>query len=416
MCMYRTKGSDILNARQIVYNRFFRPFERKTTAGRIGVELEFPLIKIGGGDIDKDYAASVMEHFLAKGWKVALEGTGGEPLFIENDRGDCLSFDNSYNNFEFSLNHSDDLTDLETRFREYLSQVQEYFNKGGMELVGRGTNPNQPGLTVFHVPFSTYNMVSEYLRSGRGENPDFPAFLSSVQTHLDVNLDRLPEAYTLFARLDFLRALLFANSPDWEGKGYRLYRDHLWESSSFGACPNITGKVDGSFGTVDDLVDYFLQKGMFNRIRDGKYETFAPVNIREYFDNPAYGSRPEDIECYLSFKSVELTCRGTLEVRGDCAQPFDRAFAPPAFNLGVLCAMDEAKALTEEFFRSNNITATNTQLRNIVCDGRDVELIAPVDRLVGFAEDMCALAAAALKNRKKGEERLLDIDISRIKG
>ena len=405
-----------MKARDIVYNRFFRPFEGKTTASHIGVELEFPLVKIGGGDIDKDYAASVMEHFLAKGWRVALEGTGGEALFVENDRGDCLSFDNSYNNFEFSLSHSDDLTDLEGRFREYLGQVQEYFRKGGMELVGRGTNPNQPGLSVFHVPFSTYDMVSEYLHSGRGQHniPDFPAFLSSVQTHLDVNIDRLPEAYTLFARLDFLRALLFYDSPDWEGKGYRLYRDYLWEKSAFGACPNITGKVDGRFETVNDLVDYFLKKGMFNRIRDGKYETFAPVNIREYFENPAYGAETEDIECYLSFKSVELTCRGTLEVRGDCAQPFDRAFAPPAFNLGILCAMDKAAELTDNFFANNNITATNTELRNIVCEGRSLELIAPVPSLRQFASDMLNLAIDALRSRGKGEEKLLDI--SQIKG
>lgn len=408
-----------MKARDIIYDRFFRPFEGKLTAARVGVELEFPLINMAGGDIDKDYAAGIMDHFLAMGWKVALEGTGGEPLFVENGRGDCLSFDNSYNNFEFSLNHSDDLTDLEGRFREYLGQVQEYFRRGGLELAGRGTNPNQPGLSVFHVPFSTYNMVSEYLHSGRGEHciPDFPAFLSSVQTHLDVNIERLPEAYTLFARLDFLRALLFANSPDWEGKGYRLYRDYLWEKSAFGACPNITGKVDGRFESVDDLVDYFLQKGMFNRIRDGKYETFAPVSIREYFEDPAYGAKPEDIGCYLSFKSVELTCRGTLEVRGDCAQPFDRAFAPPAFNLGILCAMDRAAELTEEFFRSNNITASNTELRNIVCEGRSLELIAPADRLSQFASDMLELAESALKARGKGEERLLEknIDISRIK-
>ena len=224
----------------------------------------------------------------------------------------------------------------------------------------------------------------------------------------------MPRAYTLFARLDFLRALLFANSPDWEGKGYRLYRDYLWEKSAFGACPNITGKVDGEFRKVDDLVDYFLEKGMFNRIRGGKYETFAPVNIREYFENPAYGAKAEDIECYLSFKSVELTCRGTLEVRGDCAQPFDRAFAPPAFNLGILCAMDKASERTDMFFADNNITASNTELRNIICEGRDPELIAPMPRLRQFASDMLGLAADALRSRGKGEEKLLDI--SRIKG
>lgn len=400
-----------MNVREIIYNKFFRPFEGKTTAGRVGVELEFPLVNKSGGDIDPAYAAGVMEHFLKKGWRVALEGTGGEPLFIENGDGDCLSFDNSYNNFEFSLNHSASLAELERRFREYLSPVQEYFRAGGMELRGRGTNPNMPGLSVFHVPFATYDMVRDYLRTG-GEHgiEDFPAFLSSVQTHLDVNLDDLPAAYTLFARLDFVRAMLFANSPDWEGRGWRLFRDYLWEKSAFGRCPNITGKVDGSFASVDDLTDYFLKKGMFNRIRDGKYETFAPVGIREYFEDPAYDAEPDDIDCYLSFKSVELTCRGTLEVRGDCAQPFDRAFAPPAFNLGVLCAMEEAKAVTDEFFAENHITASNTELRNIVCENRDMELIAPLPRLERFTSDLLDLAREALVRRGMGEERLIPQD------
>lgn len=399
-----------MTARDIVYNRFFRPFEGKTTADKIGVELEFPLINLGGGEIDVEYAASIMQHFQDQGYKCALNGTGGVLLFMENHDGDCLSFDNSYNNFEFSLNCSTDLCDLADRFAGYFREVQAFFKKRDMSLAGRGTNPNKKHISQLHVPFSTYDMVDKYLHEGRAEHPypDFPAYLSSVQTHLDVSLNDLPMAYTLFARLDFLRAMLFANSPDWDGLGYRLYRDYLWEKSAFGSCPNITGKVDEEFKTVDDIVDYFLKKGMFNRIRDGKYETFPPVVISEYFENTAHGARPEDIECYLSFKSVEATCRGTLEVRGDCAQPFNRAFAPPAFNLGILVGRDRACARTHEFFSENRIALTNSELRNIVCEGRDVELIAPVKELEKFKSDMLEISMDALAAREKGEEKLLE--------
>ena len=80
--------------------------------------------------------------------------------------------------------------------------------------------------------------------------------------------------------------------------------------------------------------------------------------------------------------------------------------------------MDKAAELTDKFFRENNITASNTELRNIVCEGRDLELIAPIHSLTGFAEAMIDLAVGALKARGKGEEHLLEknIDISRIKG
>ncbi len=105
------------------------------------------------------YAAAIMDWLGEKGWRCVLHGTGGEKLFMENEAGDCLSFDNSYNNFEFSLNYSDNLGELENRFSSYLSEVLAYFRKGGMELVGRGTNPNKKRISLHHVPFSTYDMV-----------------------------------------------------------------------------------------------------------------------------------------------------------------------------------------------------------------------------------------------------------------
>lgn len=397
-----------MNAEQIIYDRSFKPFESKKNAANIGVELEFPLIDIDGGEIDKEYAASIMDYFRDMGYKCVLHGEGGEPLFMENHDGDCMSFDNSYNNFEFSLNCSSDLTMLAERFYSYLPMVQDFFKKRNMKLAGRGTNPNKNNISQHHVPFSTYNMVDKFLHEGKSEHsfPDFPAYLSSVQTHLDVNLKELPRAYSFFAKTDFLRGALFANSPDWNGEGYRLYRDFLWEKSAFGSVPNITGKVDEEFTNTADMVEYFLKKGMFNRIRDGKYEIFEPVAIKEYFENPAYGAKAEDIECYLSFKTVEATCRGTLEVRGDCSQPFDRAFMPPAFNLGLLVNMEKGEKRLNEFFEKNKIQKSNSELRNIVCCG-DLEEIAPINAIEELKGDMISVAEEGLKSRGKGEEKLL---------
>lgn len=398
-----------MKAEQIVYNRFFKPFENKKTAQNIGVELEFPLVNADGNEIDKEYAASFMQHLQNMGYKCVLRGENGEPLFMENRHGDCMSFDNSYNNFEFSLNYGDDLTVLADRFYSYLPFVQEFFKKRNMKLVGRGTNPNKNNISALHVPFSTYNMVDEFLHKGNARHnyPDFPAYLSSVQTHLDVSLTELPQAYSFFAKTDFLRGIMFASSPDWNNEGYRLYRDFLWENSAFGSVPNITGKVDEEFKTVDDMVEYFLKKGMFNRIRNGKYETFAPVTIKEYFDDPAYGAVGEDIECYLSFKTVEATCRGTLEVRGDCAQPFNRAFMPPAFNLGMLVNIEKAQKRLKDFFDKNKIQKSNTELRNIACKG-DLNEIAPETEIKSLTSDMLSIAREGLLSRKKGEEKLLE--------
>lgn len=393
------------NPREIVYDRFIKPFAGKKL-GNVGVELEFPLINNDGGDVDTKFVASIMDFIEEKGFSCVLYGVNGEKLFMENQKGDCLSFDNSYNNFEFSMMYGDNLLDIKSRFDSYYEMVQNYLAQKNHSLADRGTNPNYANLSVNHTPFATYNMVQEYLHKFPGMHGynDFPAFMSSVQTHLDIGVEEVPRAYTLFCKLDFVRGLLFGNSPDFEGKGWRIFRDYLWEKSGFGNSPETTGSVDRNFKTTDDIVDFYLEKGMFNRIRDGKYEVFQPVPIKEYFLRE--DAKKEDIEYYLSFRNVELTCRGTLEVRSDCTQKKGRFFMPPAFNLGILHNMEKAEKTLDAFFKNCNIDKTNSELRKLVNECREEE-IAPKYILDELCGQMLEIAREGLISRGKGEETLL---------
>lgn len=394
-----------MSAKNLIYNHFFKKFENRKI-GNVGCELEFPLVNKSGGDVDKDFARGVFDYFSNRGFKCAED----EGYFFENAHGDVISFDNSYNNFEFSLCYGNNLCEIKKRFDEYFAEAQNYFSRENYELIGRGTNPNKSTISQNRAEFSTYNMVDDFLKTyGKDTKfPDFPAYLSSVQTHLDVDLQTLPTAYTYFAKLDFVRAILFSNSPDFDKKGYRCYRDFLWEQSAFSKCSNITGKVDAEFETADALVSYFLEKDMFNRKRNGKYEIFAPVNIKEYFENEKYGAKDDDIDCYLSFKNVEITARGTLEVRSDCTQPLDSSFAPCAFNLGILCNLDSAISDVDGFFDENSIAMSNTELRNIVVSGKKLNKICDEDILSDFVYDLVEIAAEALEKRGLGEEKLIE--------
>ncbi len=395
------------NPREIIYDRFIKPFAGKKI-GNVGVELEFPLINNNGGDIDTKFVASIMDFIGEKGFSCVLYGVGGEKLFMENEKGDCLSFDNSYNNFEFSMMYGDNLLDIKARFDSYYEMVQIYLAQKNHSLADRGTNPNYANLSVNHTPFATYNMVQEYLHKfpGKHNYNDFPAFMSSVQTHLDIGAENLPRAYSLFCKLDFVRGLLFGNSPDFEGKGWRIFRDYLWEKSGFGNCPEITGSVDRRFESIEDIIDFYLEKGLFNRIINEKYEVFAPVPIKEYFLRE--DARKEDIECYLSFRNVELTARGTLEIRSDCTQKKGRFFIPPAFNLGILHNIDKAEKAINEFFENCNIRKSNSQLRKLVAECREEE-IAPHFILDELCAVMLDIARDGLISRGKGEEKLITL-------
>ncbi|MGM9551274.1 MAG: hypothetical protein ACI3XA_03370 [Clostridia bacterium] len=391
-----------MDIRELIYNTFLKPFEGKNYSN-VGVELEFPLINLQKAPVDESVAKGMFDHFLARGFKAELTEKG-QPLFITNDDGDCLSFDNSYNNFEFALNYGDNLCVIADRFYKLLDEVQRYFESKNHAILGLGSNPYKKYIKKSHVDFSTYNMVDEYLTTNGKDSkyPDFPAYLSSAQTHLDIPLSDLPKAYTLYGKMDFVRGLLFANSPDFDKEGYLCYRDYLWEQSGFSLCPNITGKVEGKFKTAQDLVSYIAQKGMFNRIREGKYEIFKPETMKEYFARE--DAKSEDIDCYLSFKNVEITRRGTLEIRSDCAQPFSDAFTPAAFNLGILYNMDKAETIVDSFLKEKKINMTNSLIREAVVKG---EQIADEESVYILLDSLVSLSEEGLLKRGKGEEKLL---------
>ena len=398
-----------MNKRELIYQQFLQPFEKEGRKN-IGVELEFPLLNLDKAPVCAKVTSGLMFYLCANGFKA--EECDGEdlPVFVSNEQGDVLSFDNSFNNFEFSMEKSEDLYAVSKRFYDYFGMVQGYLTMNNHSLCGMGINPYKKYITKSQVDIEVYSMVREYLAGFHGGNfheyPDFPAYLSSIQTHLDVPINELPRAFTLFARLDFVRALLFSNSlPFTQMDGFDdtiCFRDYLWEKSGFGALADNVGKVNGAFKTLEDIIDSFLRKSMFYRIRGGKYDLFAPQTIGDYFENQ---DNFKDMETYLSFKNIEITKRGTLEVRSDCTQPVCDAFAPAAFNLGIFISLNEAEALMEGFFDAHNITKNNAILRDDVIYHN--QLPSNKEAVIELLVSLVSLASNALIKRNKNEEILI---------
>lgn len=393
-----------MSYKEIIHNRFIKPLLSKKT-GTIGVELEFPMVNLDKKPVDKENALSLLNYFLDKDFKVEDTDTHGNPAFITNSYGDCISFDNSYNNLEFSMNYGDNLNEIRERFYGYFSEAQNFIKQYNYIITGMGTNPYKKHITQSHVSYPVYNMVDAYLHKFENEEthkyPDFPSYLSSVQTHLDINPEDLPKTATLFAKIDFLRGILFSNAPDFDFGNTICFRDYLWGKSAFGICKTNTGAVDEEYKTLDDIEKSFYNRHMFNNKRNGEYNIFYPVPIKDYFENnPA-----EDIECFLSFRHVEITFRGTLEIRSDCTQPLKDAFAPPAFNLGIAHNVDRAIERTENFFEGKNLL--NSYLRKCVSEGIGIKEFGK-EELKNYVVDMIKISEDGLKSRKLGEEKLIE--------
>ena len=228
-----------MKCEKIINNRFISPLINKKT-GTIGIELEFPMLNMNKLPVDKTIALKLLKYFLDNGFSVEETDTEGNPAFITNNFGDCISFDNSYNNIEFSMNYGNNILDISHRFYGYVESANAFLEKFNYLITGMGTNPYKKYIEQSHVSYPVYNMVDDYLHTFDCElthnYPDFPAYLSSVQTHLDIDPEDLPKTATLFAKIDFLRGLLFSNSPDFEFGKTLCFRDYLWHKSAFGLC------------------------------------------------------------------------------------------------------------------------------------------------------------------------------------
>lgn len=400
-----------MNCKKVIYNRFIKPLLNKKT-GIIGTELEFPMLNMNRAPIDKEVALGLLDMFTKCGFIIEEKDTDGNPAFISNAYGDCISFDNSYNNIEFSMNYGDNLIEIQNRFYGYFNAAQDYLKDCNYLITGMGTNPYKKFITQSHVSYPVYNMVDGYLHKFNCDEthdyPDFPSYLSSVQTHLDIDVKDLPKTASLFAKIDFLRGILFSNSPDFELGNTLCYRDYLWNKSAFGLCEKNTGPVDEEYKTIDDMAESFYQRCMFNNIRDGRYNFFYPIKVADYFeDNPE-----KDIEQFLSFRHIEITCRGTLEIRSDCTQPVYDALLPPAFNLGIAHNIDEAIFRTDELLNGTNLS--NSYLRRCISSGTGIKEFDK-KTLSEYAKDMVNIAKEGLLSRQKGEEILLESIFKRAK-
>ncbi|MBQ4516680.1 MAG: hypothetical protein II978_07815 [Clostridia bacterium] len=407
-----------MNTRKIINENFIKPFCAKDRKN-IGIELEFPLLNLKKAPVEHSVALGLLEYMIKNhSFRVAETDSRGKLAFIINKDGDVLSFDNSYNNFEFSMEKCENLLDCAKRFYKLYDIVQNFLLPRSHTLCGTGTNPFKEHIKSDFVSFPVYEMIHEFLGNFCGgayhTYTDFPAYLSSVQTHLDVKEDELAKSLTLFANLDFVRALLFSNSPAFLGAdGFSdcvCFRDYLWEMSGFGSLGKNTGKICSDFSSISDIEDLILERKMFNRIRNGKYETITPVTISEYFNND--DSDENDIGCYLSFCNVEVTRRGTLEVRSDCAQPVSEAFCASAFNLGILYAKEKATQLLDEFLNNNipkeilESPEKNKILRDNVI--YEYKLPASESEVQKLLMALVALAEESLIKRGLGEEKLLN--------
>ena len=113
--------------------------------------------------------------------------------------------------------------------------------------------------------------------------------------------------------------------------------------------------------------------------------------------------RPEDISYLRTFKSEDLTFRGTVEFRSACCQPISDVMTVSAFHLGLLNKTNELADLikNDRSVYNNGYNASELR-RQLVC--RELPSFIDTEGLYKLAVAVLDLCESGLKERGFGEE------------
>ena len=349
-----------------IHQRFITP-----TVGRVpryvGVEFELPLVNLQPAAVDFSVVHAAADAFIQAFQFIpaAWDDDGMVCSAREEEHGDDLSFDCSYNTLELSFGRVTDLNRIEERFRAYYAFLYGFLRERGYSITGMGINPRYRFNRNEPVPNGRYRMLLHHLgaypryadRKLFHDLPHFGMMACSSQTHIDVSSEELVQVIDLYNRLEPLKALLFANSPYGEDL---CARDFFWRNSMHGINPHNVDGWDYGVSSIQEIVAYIRSMRLFCAERGDKYLNFPPTPLVDYFNADAitgeywngeayealsFQPRAEDHHYLRSYKFVDLTFRGTVELRSACMQPVSEIMTVPAFDLGCKERMAELTEL-----------------------------------------------------------------------
>lgn len=346
---------------------------------------------------------------------------------MARNRIDVLCYEFGYGSLELSLGPQFDLHVLNQRATTYLSQIQRVLRPQQLHIGLVGTNPlsNAPNAGV--VATSYYRMIASFLQRYRlpfsyKKSCLFNGFTYSCQTHIDVTSENVLLTVNTFNMLSWLRLLLSANSPlmpDGQNfSGCLCWRDTLWGVSGFARDPLNVGVANCVFPNNNQIISYETSKSLFYVERNSQPLFFNPTPMAYILSGgiviawqlrpdgtwteTAIEGRPSDIRFFRSYSDCALTTKGTVEVRGDCSQPFNALMAMPALYLGLSERLEEAHALCCRYLPSTDLRA----LRNKAKFRRIASCIDT--SWSDFCRDLLHIAERGLIERGRGEETFLD--------
>ena len=335
----------------------------------IGAEIEMPIINLNSPYIVNSKVIEGLFSTFLDNEEFKIENYDNEKniISIKNIKtNDTVSLEYSFNTIELSLGKELLIDRLKEKFGFYYNFIKQYLKKYEYEIYCGGINPNYHYIDKTCLNQDRYKVVERLLtNSSNGDlYNQFCSYCCSIQTHINTSKNNIVNLINMLSKVENNKMEIFSNSYMKE-TNLKNSRKYLWENSNFG--PLNIG-TNPNYNNLEDLLNDYSKRNLFFVERNNKYLLLnAKQPLNKYHDKKRVKATDEygktcyvvpsysDLDNFRSYRSVELTKYGTLEIRSDCTQSKENIFKLIAFNVGIcknhleiLKYLDMNKKITNE--------------------------------------------------------------------
>lgn len=335
----------------------------------IGVEIEMPIINLNYPYIVNSKVIEGLFSFFLDNEEFKIENYDNEKniISIKNIKtNDTVSLEYSFNTIELSLGKELLIDRLKEKFDFYYNIIKQYLEKYGYEIYCGGINPNYHYIDKTCLNQDRYKVIERLLTNSSNSDlyNQFCSYCCSIQTHINTSKNNIVNLINMLSKVENNKMEIFSNSYMKE-TNLKNSRKYLWENSNFG--PLNIG-TNPNYNNLEDLLNDYSKRNLFFVERNNKYLLLnAKQPLNKYLDKKRIKTIDEygktcyvvpsysDLNNFRSYRSVELTKYGTLEIRSDCTQSKENIFKLIAFNVGIcknhleiLKYLDMNKKITNE--------------------------------------------------------------------
>lgn len=315
----------------------------------IGVEIEMPIINPSHPYVvDSKIIEELFLTFLSnEDFKIENYDNEKNIISIKNIKtNDTISLEYSFNTIELSLEKELLIDKLKEKFDFYYNTIKKFLNKYGYEIYCGGINPNYHYIDKTCLNQDRYKVIERLLANSSNSDlyNQFCSYCCSIQTHINTSKNDIVNLINMLSKVENNKMEMFSNSY-MEETNLKNSRKYLWENSNFG--PLNIG-INPNYNNLEDLLNDYSKRNLFFVERNNKYLLLSvkqPLN--KYLDKKRVRAIDEtgktcyivpsysDLDNFRSYRSVELTKYGTVEIRSDCTQSKENIFKLIAFNVGI---------------------------------------------------------------------------------